>query len=100
MDEEGWYADPFKIHEARWFSAGRPTDLVSDAGSESRDAPPDKPLPSDLVRWDAEGFEGDLRRVDDASRGEEGSDLKDPMWLKALDNAARLGQTATPYPRE
>ncbi len=40
MSAEGWYKDPFSLHENRWFSAGRPTDLVSDAGVEGKDAPP------------------------------------------------------------
>ena len=39
-DIEGWYRDPFKIHEARWFSDGTPTSLVRDAGVESRHEPP------------------------------------------------------------
>jgi hypothetical protein len=39
-DIEGWYADPFKLHEARWFSDGAPTVLVRDAGVESHDEPP------------------------------------------------------------
>jgi YD repeat-containing protein len=34
---EGWYEDPAGRHEYRWFSAGRPTDLVMDAGKTSRD---------------------------------------------------------------
>ncbi len=39
-DREGWFVDPFKVHEARWFSVGTPTSLVRDAGVESRDEPP------------------------------------------------------------
>jgi hypothetical protein len=35
---EGWYDDPTGRHELRWFSAGCPTDLIRDAGIESRDA--------------------------------------------------------------
>jgi hypothetical protein len=37
----GWYVDPFGLHQARWFSDGRPTCLVRDDGAESDDAPPD-----------------------------------------------------------
>lgn len=49
MEAEGWYQDPFRRHEARWFSAGTPTALVSDHGAESHDAPPDTPITEALV---------------------------------------------------
>jgi hypothetical protein len=41
MEEEGWYVDPYGIHEARWVSAGSPTALVRDGDVESQDPPPD-----------------------------------------------------------
>jgi hypothetical protein len=41
MSEEGWYSDPYRVHEHRWFSNGTPTDLVRDQGSTSQDAPPE-----------------------------------------------------------
>jgi hypothetical protein len=38
---EGWYADPFGTHVARWFSDGTPTALVRDVGGvTSLDEPP------------------------------------------------------------
>lgn len=37
---EGWYLDPFARHEQRWFSGGRPTSLVQDDGTDTRDEPP------------------------------------------------------------
>ena len=37
---QGWHADPFLLHEARYFSAGRPTKLVRDGRVESFDEPP------------------------------------------------------------
>ena len=37
---EGWFTDPYGIHEARWLSDGRPTKLVRDGGVESHDEPP------------------------------------------------------------
>ena len=37
MREEGWYIDPFELHERRWFSDGVPTKLVSDNGITSND---------------------------------------------------------------
>jgi hypothetical protein len=39
-DLQGWHADPFRLHEARYFSAGQPTALVRDEGTESHDEPP------------------------------------------------------------
>jgi hypothetical protein len=37
---QGWHSDPFGVHEARYFSAGQPTKLVRDGGTESYDEPP------------------------------------------------------------
>ena len=54
---EGWYQDPFGVHEHRWMSAGRPTKLVRDGGTESYDPPPDLPLPSTLVPAEADSGE-------------------------------------------
>ena len=47
MRAEGWYRDPYGIHDDRWFSDGQPTNLVRDQGTESRDEPPpgEPPLP-------------------------------------------------------
>jgi hypothetical protein len=65
---EGWYLDPYQIHQHRWMSAGRPTRLVRDGQTESCDEPPDLPLPEVLVPVAAAGpADGsDLRRADDA----------------------------------
>jgi len=49
ISAEGWYRDPYAIHEDRWMSQGRPTRLVRDGGTESYDPPPDLPLPGALV---------------------------------------------------
>ena len=43
--EEGWHADPFGRHEARWMSDGTPTPLVRDGEVESMEAPPDEEPP-------------------------------------------------------
>jgi hypothetical protein len=40
VQEEGWYVDPYELHEARWISAGVPTALIRDGQSESTDVPP------------------------------------------------------------
>jgi hypothetical protein len=45
---EGWYRDPYGLHEDRWFSDGRPTKLVRDGGVEASDEPPSDP-PGELV---------------------------------------------------
>jgi hypothetical protein len=37
---QGWSDDPFRLHEARYFSVGRPTNLVRDSHNESYDEPP------------------------------------------------------------
>jgi hypothetical protein len=67
MTAEGWYKDPFKLHEARWFSDGRPTALVKDGSEESNDPPPDTAITDDLER----AYQGhaaangvDMRRAD------------------------------------
>lgn len=38
--QQGWFADPFGVHSARWFSQGTPTALVRDGLVEAQDAPP------------------------------------------------------------
>ncbi len=37
---QGWHADPFGLHERRYFSAGNPTKLVRDGDVEAYDEPP------------------------------------------------------------
>jgi hypothetical protein len=37
---QGWYPDPFGLHEKRYISAGRPTKLVRDGQVDSYDEPP------------------------------------------------------------
>ena len=69
---QGWYRDPYGVHQDRYFSAGAATKLVRDGGREAYDLPPDRPLPSgDLVPADQgddeTGNASDLRRADDAS---------------------------------
>jgi hypothetical protein len=39
-EPQGWYEDPFRLHQARYFSGGRPTKLVRDGNVESYDEPP------------------------------------------------------------
>jgi len=51
-EPEGWYQDPFRLHEARYFSAGRPTRLVRDGDVESYDEAP--AAPGHAVGWTPE----------------------------------------------
>lgn len=71
LPAQGWYRDPFGLHEDRYFSQGLPTKLVCDGGHESYDLPPDQPLPdADLIPAGQPGGEAgdgdDLLRVDQA----------------------------------
>jgi hypothetical protein len=62
---QGWYRDPYGLHEDRYFSQGRPTKLVRDSEAECFDPPPAQPLP-----------EGDLVPANQPGRGAaDGSDL-------------------------
>jgi hypothetical protein len=65
---EGWYRDPYGLHQDRWFSAGTPTALVRDQGVEGHDAPPGDPPPgppAEIPEKD-EFPADDLRRADEA----------------------------------
>ena len=67
MTAQGWYRDPYGVHEDRYFSAGQPTKLVRDAGEESYDPPPPGPPPEELTEVPAAepGGGDDLRRADE-----------------------------------
>jgi hypothetical protein len=72
-DEEGWFTDPFLVHDERWLSNGRPTKLVKDGGFESFDPPPDRPPTQTPTRVEADPKATggtDLQRADDAQSGE------------------------------
>lgn len=72
-DIEGWYRDPYGLHEDRWMSAGRPTRLVRDGQVESDDAPPEGPFTRPIVRSSPHGADpgaADLRRADDDARAD------------------------------
>jgi hypothetical protein len=93
---EGWYRDPYGIHQDRWFSAGTPTSLVRDGGTEGHDDPPGYPPAGSPVEIpDADRFpEDDLRRADEAeARLEESADLR-----RADDAEADAGQGDRPTP--
>jgi hypothetical protein len=70
LGAQGWYRDPWAIHEDRYFSRGMPTKLVRDGGRESYEPPPDRPPPEgDLAPAGRAGDEAaggpDIRRADD-----------------------------------
>ncbi len=71
---EGWYDDPYRIHQHRWFSAGTPTGLVRDDGIEAEDPAPTEPFDGPPVRAAEESAAiadgSDLRRADDAAGGD------------------------------
>jgi hypothetical protein len=71
MADEGWYVDPYGVHEARWISDGRPTALVRDGTVEAQDPPPDTSYPGHLEELgeDASPDGRDLLRSDDAEGG-------------------------------
>jgi len=67
MEEEGWYVDPYGVHEARWISAGTPTALVRDGDVESQDPPPSAPSVGQL----AELLETVPTKTDNLLRGDD-----------------------------
>jgi hypothetical protein len=68
---EGWYADPFGRHEARWMSDGSPTKLVRDGDEESYEDPPDEePTVTPTRIAEGQASDGsDLLRSDDPESG-------------------------------
>ena len=84
-DAEGWFIDPYGVHEHRWFSAGSPTKLVRDQGLETYDPPPDGEVPMPLVPVPGrEGGPETLRRADDAEAHSDGGGA-----LRRADDAER-----------
>jgi hypothetical protein len=73
---EGWYRDPYGIHEDRWVSDGQPTSLVRDQGTESRDEPPPGEPPFPLVPV----AENELSDGQDLLRAEEYKRKKRGPW--------------------
>lgn len=71
-DAEGWYQDPFGVHEERWISEGTPTKLVRDGEVECYDPPPDAVAEGELVESVAPPpHPGDLQRADAAQQESE-----------------------------
>jgi hypothetical protein len=67
---EGWYLDPYGVHQQRWISRGRPSNLVRDGNEEAKDEPPDRPpsRPFVPIPTDSAGIGWrDMQRADDAA---------------------------------
>jgi hypothetical protein len=92
---EGWYRDPYGIHQDRWFSAGTPTSLVRDQGTEGHDEPPGYPPAGPPAQIpDIDRFpKDDLRRADDAEARIQDGDLR--RADKAEANAEQGDRPAT-----
>jgi hypothetical protein len=83
MEEEGWYRDPYGIHEARWISAGSPTALVRNGDAEAQDPPPNTPYTGQLEELTETGAKGgdDLLRADSADSASFDPDVvEDAAW--------------------
>ncbi len=69
---QGWYEDPYRLHGYRWFTNGKPSNLVRDGLVESRDAPPALPYVGSLVPESSDtnvGANGaDLQRAGDRQK--------------------------------
>ena len=92
MEAEGWYRDPYGVHSDRWFSAGRPTALVRDAGVEAQDDPPSGEVPGPLVEIedDSPADGSDLWRADTATSKDQS--FTQAQGIRAvLDEAAAIG---------
>jgi hypothetical protein len=92
---QGWYRDPYRVHEDRYFSEGQPTKLVRDGGAESYDSPPPGPPEMDLVEVPPSNSAdaSDLRRADERSAGGAVYDKKAAFWA-AMDTVAGYGPIA------
>ena len=65
---QGWFVDPYRIHEHRWISLGRPINLVRDGNVEAKGDPPGRPQSLPYVPVSTGSAHRDMRRADDASR--------------------------------
>lgn len=66
MEAEGWYRDPWGVHDDRWLSGGHPTSLVRDGDVESKDEPPSGLVPGPLIESPPrESGPDDVHRADE-----------------------------------
>ena len=92
MKAQGWFRDPYRVHEDRYFSDGRPTKLVRDDGVECYDPPPPGPPEVELVEVsDTQPAEAsDLRRADERAAGKAVFDQEAAFW-GVMDSVAVYG---------
>jgi hypothetical protein len=107
---EGWYRDPYDVHEARWISSGVPTSLVRDGKKEGQDDPPDRQPTRPFVPvrpgQASSAGGGSLLRADDA----ENQPIPDPgFYSQVAMDASIMGpvlsadldmMSETPYERK
>jgi hypothetical protein len=96
--QEGWFTDPYGIHEARWLSGGRPTKLVRDGDIETYDDPPEGPpsLVPERLEADPRAVGGsDLRRADEAEQTDPNASSQ---VMEALDSYAQAGLLDVRHP--
>jgi hypothetical protein len=79
---EGWYRDPWGLHEGRWFSGGKATSLVRDGDGDGRDEPPVGDPPAPLEELPGAADSSDMKRADDVNRN---SKPYERGFLAALD---------------
>ncbi len=89
---QGWYRDPYGVHEDRYFSDGQPTKLVRDGRTESYDPPPPGPPKAALVEVTpkAPADNSDLRRADEREARPAVYDEKSAFWA-VMDSVAAYG---------
>ena len=96
---EGWFTDPYAVHEARWFSDGRPTKLVRDGEVESYDEPPPgaPTVVPEKLEVDPSAVNGDdLIRADDAEQTDPYDSTSQVM--EALDSFGQSGLLDVRHP--
>jgi hypothetical protein len=89
MKAQGWYRDPYGVHEDRYFSAGQPTKLVRDGRVEAYDPPPSYPPEEELLEAapSPAADSSDLRRADERAAGPATYARNAAFWA-ALDGIA------------
>ena len=95
MKAQGWYRDPYSVHEDRYFSAGQPTKLVRDGRVESYDPPPPRPPGMALVevRYSPPTGGRDLRRADEKESRPSVCDKESWFWA-ILDSVGVIGSVS------
>jgi hypothetical protein len=98
MQPQGWYQDPYGVHEDRYFSEGQPTKLVRDGEGEVYDPPPPGEPPEPLIEVpEVEPLDGSaLLRADDPTAGPVTYDREKAFEAAAAAELACQPQTLDP----